>query len=86
MLFVLDFLTTFYDESVPLRDTERLLGNTIAHLKRLAAGGPVIVGAREPRILVKERWTLLDQLQVAADVAWLLRSPEGRSTEQMSLF
>lgn len=75
-LFVLDLLSTFYDESVPLRDTKRLLSITIAHLKRLASAGPVVVGAREPRSLVKERWTLLDQLQVAADNAWLLRAPE----------
>ncbi|NIS80604.1 MAG: hypothetical protein GTO14_10455 [Anaerolineales bacterium] len=85
-LFVLDLLTTFYDESVPLRDCERLLATTITHLKRLAAVGPVIVGAREPRALVKERWALLDHLQVAADIAWLLRAPEGALAEQPQLF
>ena len=86
LLFVLDLLNTFYDESVPLRDSERLLNNTIGHLKRLASQGSVIVGAREPRVLVKERWTLLDQLQVAADVAWLLRSPDGPEEAQPRLF
>jgi hypothetical protein len=86
VLFVLDMLTTFYDESVSLSDTERLLTNTIAHLKRLASAGPVIVGAREPRILVKERWTLLDRLQIAADAAWLLRSSEDHGREQLKLF
>jgi hypothetical protein len=80
-LFILDLLSTFYDESVPLRDTKRLLSITIAHLKRLASAGPVIVGAREPRALVKDRWILLDQLQLAAENAWLLRAPE--STEPM---
>jgi len=78
-LFVLDFLATFYDESVPLRDSERLLLTCITHLKRLASYGPVIVGAREPRSLVKERWILLDHLQLAADSAWLLRIPEETS-------
>ena len=86
VLFVLDMLTTFYDESVSLSDAERLLTNTIAHLKRLASTGPVIVGAREPRVLVKERWTLLDRLQIAADAAWLLRSPEDPGREQLKLF
>jgi hypothetical protein len=87
VLFVLDLLSTFYDESVPLRDVERLLTTTVTHLKRLAASGPVIVGAREPRVLVKERWSLLDQLQVAADGAWLLRSPDvPPSSSQLSLF
>jgi hypothetical protein len=47
----------------------------------------VVVGAREPRLLVKERWTLLDQLQVAAHNAWLLRSPDvSSSTTQLSMF
>ena len=85
-IFVLDLLSTFYDESVPLRDSERLLGITITHLKRLATEGPVIVGAREPQSLVKERWSLLDQLQIAADGAWMLRPPEGTTVEQPRLF
>lgn len=84
-LFVLDFLATFYDESVPLRDTERLLLTTISHFKRLAASGPVIVGAREPRSLVKDRWMLLDHLQIAADSAWLMRLPETREPIQPRL-
>jgi hypothetical protein len=46
----------------------------------------VIVGAREPRVLVKERWSLLDQLQVASDVAWLLRAPDGPGEAQPRLF
>jgi hypothetical protein len=74
-IFVLDLLSTFYDESVPLRDVERLLSDTLVHLKRLAAAGPVIVGAREPQALVKDRWALLDRLQAAADAAWMLRAP-----------
>jgi hypothetical protein len=86
VLLVLDLLSTFYDESVPLREVERLLANTLTHLKRLASRGPVIVGAREPQSLVKERWTLLDQLQVAADNAWMLRSPEESPIQQPRLF
>jgi len=85
-LFILDLLTTFYDESVPLRDTERLLATTITHLKRLASVGPVIVGAREPRAVANQRWALLDHLQVASDVAWLLRAPEEVDVEQPRLF
>lgn len=84
-LFLLDLLSTFYDESVPLRDTERLLTTTITHLKRLSAHGPVIVGAREPRTLVQERWILLDRLQIAADSAWMLRHPP-EETPQPRLF
>ncbi len=86
VLFVLDLLATFYDESVPLRDTERLLAGTVSHLKRLAEAGPVIVGAREPRTLVKDRWTLLDRLQAAADRTWMLRPPEEEPSAQPRLF
>jgi hypothetical protein len=85
-LFVLDLLATFYDESVPLRDSERLLETSITHLKRLATAGPVIVGARQPQSLVKERWTLLDRLETAADAAWMLRSPPLAEPLQPRLF
>jgi hypothetical protein len=84
-LFVLDLLATFYDESVSLHDSERLLSITIAQLKRLASIGPVIIGAREPRTQVKERWTLLDRLQLAADNAWLLRALENAEVVQPRL-
>jgi hypothetical protein len=85
-LFLLNLLDTFYDESVPLRDVERLLATTLTQLKRLATVGPVVVGAQEPRTLVKDRWSLLDQLQAAADGAWLLRSPEEQPPVQPRLF
>jgi hypothetical protein len=85
-LFVLDLLATFYDESVPLRDSERLLATTLTHLRRLASVGPVIVGGREPQSLVKERWLLLDQLQTAADAVWILRLPAPEPVLQPRLF
>ena len=85
-LIVLDLLSTFYDESVPLRDSERLLATTLTHLRRLASAGPVVVGAREPQTLVKERWLLLDQLQAVADAAWMLRPPAPAPILQPRLF
>ncbi len=84
-VLILDLLTTFYDESVPLRDAERLLTQVISHLKRLAAVGPVIVGAREPKTMVQDRWKLLEQLQIAADTTWMLRPPPGETVEQPRL-
>lgn len=85
-LFLLNLLDTFYDESVSLRQVERLLTTTLIHLKRLSSAGPVVVGCREPRSLVKERWTLLDRLQAAADTAWLLRLPDEQPPQQPPLF
>lgn len=85
-LFVLDLLNTFYDESIPLREVEYLLDKTVAHLHQLAVSGPVIVGAREPRAPVQERWPLLERLQLAADATWMLRPPEESAGAQLSLF
>jgi len=45
-----------------------------------------VVGAREPQSLVKERWRLLDQLQAAADAAWLLQTPQAEASPQPRLF
>jgi hypothetical protein len=84
-VLILDLLNTFYDENVPLRDVERLLGQVISHLKRLAEVGPVVIGAQEPRTMVKERWMLLEQLQVASDTSWMLRPPQGETVEQRPL-
>jgi hypothetical protein len=36
--------------------------------------------------LIKERWSLLDQLQAAADNAWLLRPPHEGPPLQPPLF
>jgi hypothetical protein len=84
-VLILDLLSTFYDNSVPLRGVERLLTQVISHLKRLAAVGPVIVGAREPNPIVQDRWKLLEQLQIAADTTWMLRPPPGETVEQPRL-
>src|SRR3990172_1271209 len=55
----------------------------------IAAGGlPVRLfdGGRKPQSLVKERWLLLDQLQAAADAAWMLRPPPAEPVLQPRLF
>lgn len=85
-LFVLDLLNTFYDESVPLQDSQRLLSRTIGHLQRLARAAPVIVGAREPKALIEERWALLEQLQAGADATWMLQLPAAEAADQPRLF
>src|SRR3972149_4851684 len=50
-LIVLDLLATFYDESVPLHDSERLLATTLTHLRGVAPAGPCAAGAATPRTL-----------------------------------
>ncbi len=86
-LFVLDLLATFYDESVPLREVERLLSATLAHLKRLATAGPVIVGTRLPQACTKpSRQVLLEVVEAAADAVWRLRLPSPGAPLQPRLF
>ncbi len=86
-LFVLDLLATFYDESVPLREVERLLTATLAHLKRLALAGPVVIGARPPQAHTRPgRQVLLEVVETAADAVWRLRLPSPGIPLQPRLF
>lgn len=68
-LLVLDLLSTFYDESVPLAEAQRLLGFCLRHLSRLAAQAPVIVSARPPKPVCAERTPLLENLRAACGSA-----------------
>lgn len=71
----LDLLATFYDESVPALECQRLLEVCIGELKRLSYQAPVVVSARPaPPGLVLERAGLLDLLQVAAHEVWTWES------------
>lgn len=45
-VLVLEFLTTFQDENIPLRERTRLLATCLLDLKRLAQGAPVLVTVR----------------------------------------
>lgn len=62
-VLVLDLLCTFYDESVPLAETRRLLDLALSHLRRLAQHAPVVVSTRPPAQSGRERLALLDRLQ-----------------------
>lgn len=63
---VLDFLSTFYDESVQVGERKRLLRACISHLNRLeqAAGG--VVSVHPPTVPSPAARELLDILQFAA--------------------
>lgn len=71
-LLALDLLATFYDESVNLAESERLLAGCIPHLKRLSAAAPVVVSVRPPAPLCAERAVLAEALAEAASGAWQL--------------
>ncbi len=64
---VLDILDTYYDESVPLWESQRLLELSIHHLQRLRQSAPLVVTARPPRAAAAQRQPLFDALLAAAD-------------------
>ena len=69
---VLDLLTTFYDESVSLAESQRLLEGCLSQLQRLSRLAPVVVSARPPAALCAERAVLVERLQEEASQAWTL--------------
>ena len=71
-LLALDFLATFYDESVRLEESRRLLADCIPHLQRLSTAAPVVVSARPPAAPFPERLPLIETLRDAAAGTWQL--------------
>lgn len=71
-LLAIDLLATFYDESVRVDESRRLLAGCITHLQRLSQAAPVVVSAHPPAAPFPERRVLLETLQEAAAGAWQL--------------
>lgn len=72
---VLDMLATFYDESVPLNERQRLLHKVISQLHRLSRKGRVMVSAYMPPPEASPAMHLYTMLEEAADRIWQLESP-----------
>ena len=79
-VLVLDLLSTFYDESVPLPEARRLLGFCLKHLRRLSASAPVVVSARPPKPVCADRAPLLDDLRAACPLIY----EEGEDLEMVA--
>jgi hypothetical protein len=69
---LLDLLSTFFDESVSLREAQRLLAACLPHLKRLSAPAPLIASVKPPLPIAAARQVLVDQLRQAVDQSWVL--------------
>ena len=67
---VLNIMDTFYDESVPLIERQRLLEHCIWELRRLSGRSSVGVSARWPKVDLPEGMSLLRSLEEAADQVW----------------
>jgi hypothetical protein len=71
--FALDLLTTFFDESVSLTESRRLLETCTRRLQRLSLEGPVVVSAGSPP--PGPRSEFLDILAAAAEQVWIMETP-----------
>jgi hypothetical protein len=63
---VLSLLDTFYDESVPLYETRRLLELALREMRRLCADAPLVVSARPPKADTADRMPFYETLLAAA--------------------
>jgi len=74
-LIMLDFLHTFYDESIPFHKRRRLVSHCIPHLQRLSlpAGGAVSI--HPPAVMSNEAETLFAILSEAAPELWAQDKP-----------
>ena len=74
-LIMLDFLRTFYDESIPFHERRRLVLRCIPHLQRLSlpAGGAISI--QPPAVMSTEAETLFAILSEAAPELWTQDMP-----------
>jgi hypothetical protein len=63
---VFDLLSTFYDESVNLAESRRLLMRVLWQLEQLSKLGPVVVSTRMPATICAERMVLYEMLKARA--------------------
>jgi len=74
-ILVLDLLSTFYDESVTLNESQRLLGGCLRDLGHLCTTAPVVVSSQGPKSIQPERAVLLQELEAIADQVHRFGSP-----------
>ena len=63
---VFDLLATFYDESVQLAESQRLLHKVLWQLQQLSKTAPIVVGTRLPATVCAERMVLFEMLKAQA--------------------
>ena len=75
-LLILDFLTNFYDEDVPVSECSRLLHESMHHIRRLSQTAPVIVSTRPPRVEQLDRLVLFEQFREISENVFIFGQPE----------
>lgn len=74
-LFLLDFLFSYYDEDIRLKESMRLLTKSIQSLKRLSTQAPLIISTR-PRMYDVNRSVLLDEVKDNATQLWEIETQD----------
>jgi hypothetical protein len=85
-LLVLDFLATFGDQSVALRERRRLLTLCLARLEQIASHRPVGVWVRKRTVAPVETLEFLARLERAAGQIWQLEQAATAAPVQGRLF
>ena len=80
---ILDFLATFYDESVTPAESYRLLGVALGHLNRLRKFAPVIISVHPPRVHQPDRERLVEALLEIADHVFIRETPRPDPPERL---
>ena len=81
----LDFFSTFFDESLPSRERQRLLETCIPHFARLGKSAGLMVAVSVPKVILPETATFFDILQKAAGNIWMAE-PSPVPREPLRLF
>ena len=73
-VLVLEFLTTFQDENIPLRERQRLLSSCLNDLRQLAQAAPVLVTVRQSGTQPTPP-EMLARLEATAGEVWTAEPP-----------
>jgi hypothetical protein len=75
-------LSTFYDEDVPLIESQRLLKLSLKNLRDLCVSQPIVISARPPNQRIADRKILLEMVTDYADRTMSLQdAPEAHKVE-----
>jgi hypothetical protein len=69
-VLVLDFLATFYDQSVRAADRRRLLNGCLTRLAQLSRRAPVVLWVKQRSAIPQEALGFLDVVRAAAGQVW----------------
>jgi len=85
-LLMLDFLATFYDQSVRVSDRRRLLRLCLQRLDQLSRCAPVLVWVRQRAVIPEDAVNFLEIVQAFAGQIWQPEKPALVAPRQPSLF